>query len=266
MKIERVTFTGADNSVSPEDLVHFQKDYPFVEWGILLSKANEGNRLFPDKKWLDDLVDVANTLGSRLIHGSRPLPMLCGHLCGRWVRELLAGNFTYSEDRKSHFELWHRMQLNFHGEDLRSFRGANWYNLFHLQNWNKQYIFQIDGVNDDIYLTTIRQFPNPNATAPTFKGGVQIINFPSAVPLFDLSGGQGISPESWPKPIAPYCGYAGGLGPDNLSDELKRIEDAVGDSTIWIDFESKVRSDNHKLFDLNKVRKCCEIALPFLKD
>ena len=43
--------------------------------------------------------------------------------------------------------------------------------------------------------------------------------------------------------------YAGGLGPDNLEEELKRIEEVAGDRTIWIDMETKVRSDGDRIFE-----------------
>jgi len=87
-------------------------------------------------------------------------------------------------------------------------------------------------------------------------------------PLFDSSGGRGVLSE-WPKipnhnfgPL--WCGYAGGLGPNNIVDELFKIEEAVGDAEIWIDMESKIRNSNNELdFDLcEKVLKAIE---PFTK-
>jgi len=38
MKINKITITGADDRTKISDLVQLQKDYPFVEWGILFSK------------------------------------------------------------------------------------------------------------------------------------------------------------------------------------------------------------------------------------
>ena len=88
----------------------------------------------------------------------------------------------------------------------------------------------------------------------------------NAVALFDHSGGKGRVPRHWtPIPHQEvFTGYAGGLGPDNLADELKRIHDAVGEATIWIDLETKVRSDDDKVFDLDKVRRCYDIARPYV--
>ena len=82
-----------------------------------------------------------------------------------------------------------------------------------------------------------------------------------AVPLFDLSGGAGILPESWPKAKGEYCGYAGGLSPENLEEQLEKIKCVVDeDQKIWIDVETHVRSSDDKQFDLDKVRKFLEIS------
>lgn len=76
--------------------------------------------------------------------------------------------------------------------------------------------------------------------------------------LFDQSGGRGIEPGAWPKSHATsQCGYAGGIGPDNVLDVLSRI-----DSTdFWIDMESKVRDANDR-FDLDAVERVCQAVWP----
>jgi hypothetical protein len=38
MRLKTVTITGADDAVDPEELLQIQQRYPFVEWGILLSR------------------------------------------------------------------------------------------------------------------------------------------------------------------------------------------------------------------------------------
>ena len=41
--INKVTVTGADDSTSIEEMVTIQKEYPFVEFGILLRKFIENS-------------------------------------------------------------------------------------------------------------------------------------------------------------------------------------------------------------------------------
>ena len=72
-------------------------------------------------------------------------------------------------------------------------------------------------------------------------------------------------PEYWCGPIHIYNGYSGGLGPDNLESELRKIEQVTKpEDEIWIDMETKIRSDDNKTFDLNKVRRCLEIVKPWI--
>jgi hypothetical protein len=83
--------------------------------------------------------------------------------------------------------------------------------------------------------------------------------------LHDLSHGTGLTPNCWPKKIAGInMGLAGGLGPDNLAEQLEKMSESIGDNTIWIDMETKIRSNNDKIFDLEKVEKCLEICKPWI--
>lgn len=68
--------------------------------------------------------------------------------------------------------------------------------------------------------------------------------------LFDASGGRGIAPKSWEKPIYEThpMGYSGGMSPDNVIGNLHQIDKIVPkDSNIWIDAEGKLKSND--LFD-----------------
>jgi phosphoribosylanthranilate isomerase len=81
--------------------------------------------------------------------------------------------------------------------------------------------------------------------------------------LFDASRGKGKTPAKWPTPFPDlYCGYAGGLSPDNLDAELPRIFAAAGDRDFWIDMESGVRTNNE--FDLEKVKRALDTVQRYL--
>jgi phosphoribosylanthranilate isomerase len=77
--------------------------------------------------------------------------------------------------------------------------------------------------------------------------------------LVDASGGRGISPVEWVRPPTDKrVGFAGGLGPDNLEQELPRILDVsrFGD---WIDMETGLRDDDD-WFDVERARAVLEIV------
>lgn len=235
MILDRVTITGADDSVSPTDLGAITDEFPFVEWGILFSGSKQGSSpRYPTRKWLEDLGALASQRTLRL----------SAHLCGSWVREMvLDGQPTFQKEYQNLWPIWQRLQLNFHGQ----YHKASGEFLAALrQGKEKDWIFQHDGVNDDLILGFMNN--------PTIR----------AFPLFDRSGGAGVVPKTWPKPIWSYQGYAGGLGPENLPHELERIKEVVGPERIWIDMETKVRSDDDKEFVLSKVRHCLEISKRFM--
>jgi hypothetical protein len=172
MQIDRVTITGADDSILPESLVRLTELHPYVEWGILLSRSQEGSHRFPSREWMQRLKAIASEV---------PLK-LSGHLCGAWVRELAeGGRFTWLEERPEFVGMFQRIQLNFHAiphrADSHFFRA-----LGHIHD--KQIIFQMDDVNEGLFHTARDQGIN-------------------AVPLFDLSHGMELVPEHWPALSVP---------------------------------------------------------------
>jgi hypothetical protein len=77
--------------------------------------------------------------------------------------------------------------------------------------------------------------------------------------LYDVSFGTGARPGTWPAIGAQqtFCGYSGGLNPDNVADILARL--AVPARTdYWIDMESGVRTGSR--FDLSKCESVCRIV------
>lgn len=246
MKLDRVTITGADGSIRPHQLIELTRKYPFVEWGILVSKAQEGMPRYPTIEWIRDLQTVART---------EPMALSL-HLCGRYVRQLLIGTNEMPAGLADGFE---RIQLNFHAERVEcspiDFARA-------LDQFGKRaFIFQIDEANGNGIFEAMLDD----------RGDVY--------PLFDTSGGAGILPGKWPqamyevaeagqqatdaKPL--YHGYAGGLGPHNLAEQIPLIAKAAGEARFWVDMETKVRSRADRQFDLEKVEACLKLAAPFVQ-
>jgi hypothetical protein len=259
MDISNLTITGADESVDPKDLFSLTLKYPFVEWGILLSKANEGKKpCYPGVDWIYEF--GVQCLRYRVENGEKDSPASC-HLCGKWAEDLIAGGNLFWDERSGWLDRFHRMQINTAGRtiiyndegfiaNLRKITSNPLTNVRHV-------IIQMDGVNDRLY-------------------GLCCDTDLDVSPLFDKSYGLGKLPNEWPKPCVKYqvtkknsivfypspLGYAGGLNPDNLEKQIEIISGRVEPCRpqVWLDMQSGVRSDEGKKFDLAKAEACLKIV------
>lgn len=226
-----ITFTGADDSISPETLLDVAASSSIgvrnVEWGILYSLSNQGAGRFPSLRWIDALVHQITPDG----------PSFALHVCGQAVYDLLAGRGHISELAGS----FNRVQINFRAENhaIEDVRACL------LRNPGTTFITQYNDANRGLWES--------------------LAGIPNHAVLFDASGGRGRSPDTWRHPLPGVpCGYAGGLGPDNLATELPRIHAAAGGSRFWIDMEGKLRDEGDK-FSLVSARRCLDIAGEFLR-
>lgn len=230
MRLTRVTITGADDSTEIGDLQKLSVEFPFVEWAILVSRSQEGRPRFPSRAWTEAFVDLVADADVNVAM----------HMCGAWVRELLTGELKWEELPTGLLAVAKRIQINTHAEPHLS-KMAMISKLS--EQSEKTFIFQWDGVND--HLAYVANSFNLSVNA-----------------LYDSSHGTGILPQKWEsvRHIHIPCGYAGGLGPENLLQELPKIAAAAGHAAIWIDMERRVRTDDDSALDLDKVRRVLEIT------
>lgn len=83
--------------------------------------------------------------------------------------------------------------------------------------------------------------------------------------LFDDSFGEGVAPSTRKAPLFDHAfqGYAGGLSPENVIDELIKIA-KVAKGTIFIDAEGKLKQDGH--FNFDRAEKFVQNALNWQKE
>ena len=240
--LERVTISGADDSISPDSLAALSVEFPFVEWGILVSANNMNSPRYPSRKWMARLQDWSLQQSLRIAI----------HVQGLWLRKLLIGDETeLVSGVGAILGRARRVQLNFHGAILHYNELPFIYAMQRLPIQPKLFLFQIDGCQGAALLARMEHYPHA----------------PDCVPFYDTSHGAGVLPEKWliaERTHARTVGYAGGLGPENVAEQLPLIAKAAG-GHFWIDMEAKVR-DNKRLgiFDLYKVRAVLEICAPFI--
>lgn len=215
-----VTCTGADDGTSIADMASLSERFPFIEWGILFSPSRVGTPRYPSLKWVAALTDVAIKCSMSL----------SAHLCGAYSRDALAANWSWQRALGGASWAFGRVQINC-GHNPEPAIGSL------IREWptSQRVIIQSSNKNRHWVEGMCEDHPN------TFNV------------LFDDSGGRGELARAWPFAIdRTLCGYAGGLGPLNVADELVSIKAASLGHPFWIDMESKVRNANDE-FDLTAV-------------
>jgi len=209
-----VTLTGVDETTSLDSVVELSAQFPFVEWGVLYSpsKAGKGGRYPSVESALQILQFLRENDVSTAVH-----------LCGGGVVGALDGR---DGNALALAELAGRVQLNFN------------------QARQSLDLSTVDALADRLGKPVITQHNQANETVHLHLAS------PFHQVLFDASGGRGTRPEQWPNMLPGIrCGFAGGLGPENVVRELDRIAEASHGYPFWIDMETSLR-DREDRFDL----------------
>lgn len=215
--INKVTFTGIDNKTNLNDLIILQQEYPFVEYGMLISENNTNNDTnprYPSLRILDGL--------------EKGMLNLSLHVCGKLARDIVQYNNWEPVYKMmgTYMDLFSRIQLNVAGTRKIS------KDLTFPED--KDIIIQLTQNKLDIY--------------ETYKEPPHICGFQ------DASGGRGIVSCGWMKTQDIYFGYAGGINEENVLNVIQEIN-AVNSNDFWIDMESSIRTDD--IFDIEICRKIC---------
>ena len=202
-------FCGADDSVEPSLLAAISAQYPWVEWGVLFRPDKAGMPRYASRAWLDRLASA----------NAKRTMLLAGHLCSTRVDEVLSGD--------TNFVAWLHEAIGFRRVQINATKA----------NGSNVDAFGTDA-GADACAAALR---NACAALPQVEFIVQrnsetrplwerlLENMPENMSvLFDDSMGLGVSTTSWPAPppmASPIkFGYAGGLSPTNLKQQLGLIE------------------------------------------
>lgn len=252
INLRYVTITGADDKTEIMDLLDLSARYPFVEWGILFSQSKAGVPRYPSLDWVNELKSLAAAFSAKKTIN------FSSHLCGKWVSDVLEqGEVTFFKNDETLSQLFGRVQLNCYKEKLKEAVASSNFWKAALRLGKPILLGGNYGKSIELDVRKCAQF------------GVSA--------LFDASGGHGKTSSSYREPFTfvkadpekrthsqntMFCGYAGGLGPENIEEELEKISQAVGSNQFWIDMESRVRTaDKTKdILDLGKVEKVLEIV------
>jgi phosphoribosylanthranilate isomerase len=199
------TFTGIDATTDLSRVIAMSKRYPFLEFGILFSFSHsEKDSRYMSPEMVDDVLENL----------SRAEVQTALHVCGSAVSAYIEGDAAVRRPAL----LADRVQLNFSFDKIG----------YSIENIDK-------AISSAPYKIITQHFEkNTDVTTGLKARNHQV--------LFDASHGRGVEVELWPAPIAgKSCGYAGGLGPDNIKREIAKINAVNGRMNSWLDMETKLR-------------------------
>ncbi len=236
MKLKYCSITGADDAVNVAELSTLAEQFPFLETAVLLLPARAGTPRFPKLDWIEEF--------SRTYRGQNTAM----HLCDDGFLGFIAGRPDILEIMRG----FKRIQLNLKFGDVEG-------------KYDPSAL--VDRVRAHPEWQFILQYTEE-------KKGIlsQFHDVPNHAVLFDESAGRGISPESWAAPLpGHFCGYAGGMTPDNIEANIKMIQIVANGHVTWIDMESGVRNTEKQdgvfikdEFSLEKMRRVLEITKPYI--
>jgi hypothetical protein len=304
-RLSALGFCGVDDSVHVDQLLLIAHDFPQVEFGVLFRPDLEGQPRYASAAWVQNLTEAVEgyqrattTTTDTVGHHGQTVPKLAAHLCGSRVTELLYdGDTTFLASIV--IPIFTRVQIN-----ATSVNGVDTSRLddpavharlraITLQFPQIQFILQQNNETAKLCDGMIKiLLDEQNEQSSSISSKRPRIN--NLAMLCDESKGTGLMSSSWPAPTHTSLyetGYAGGIGPDNVTQVLPNILRAVavaGDcdnnndqdhvdqraSSFWIDMESSLRSikNGQDVFDLDKcyqvIDAVCQLGLmakpPFL--
>ena len=241
MPLTFVSLTGADDKVKPAALAALSARYAKAvppEWAILYCHEKEGTARYPSLAWRESFLELS-------------LPFTAAHLCGPQVfRDIL--DPATAQPLIADLSRYGRVQLNINARR---------------PEFTEEEVLVVYRTLHQAGLHLILQHhDNSRRPIEKFLSTLDAASLSRIDLLHDESKGTGTAPEQWPPistvgPVPLRCGYAGGLGPAVLEEELPRINESATAWRDWpyfIDMESGIRTENE--FDLAKVEAVLEFV------
>lgn len=241
MFLKTIVCSGINEKNDVNEAVRFLEDHPCVEFGIQCSPRKASYQT-PRLEWLQELTAK---LGEKQIKGRIALHLnegfvtsFCEGMVPPEIIELLNNDDTIG-----------RLQLNFKiGRE--TFGGKTVPDLIKLQD-------TINSVPMHRIILSASQ-PNLPFIQKAYHQGMKFDV------LFDDSFGEGILPDKRRPPLFEdlFQGYAGGLSPENIVQELNKISQ-VAKKCVFIDAEGKLKDNNS--FSFEKAEKFVQNAMSWNK-
>jgi len=241
MNLRYITCSDPREHLPVPDVISLLKMSPLVEIGIQTSSGTMSQSK-PRKLWFDVLM-------FHVVNNPHPLNVAL-HINYDWCDDLCSGKIPYElgtwlkmRNRRTDGPAIRRWQLNI-GDRTQNFDAASVARLIRSHPEQEFILPYNDKVKSKIEFL--------------YKTGEKFSL------LYDSSYGYGVSPENWNAPvyITHPMGYAGGLSPENVSENLNKISAVTPrDYSTWIDAEGRLMKPGTRQFDIDRARQYVRNAL-----
>ena len=237
-ELKFVTCSGANEFTNISDIVALSERFPIIEWGIQASGkkcAKDSDRF----RWIKEL--------QHFLKDKHQAINLALHLNEDWVDGYTSG--TIPEEVETLLDmrdcnnayLFKRIQLNFKIGRNKDPHFSLLMERLLTHAEGKRFILSFNPSNE----TFIHQM---------YRYGLRDFDV-----LYDSSHGEGITASKWKEPAffddGILQGYAGGLSPDNVANEIAKIRKVIPyNGSFYIDAEGKLKGDDKHL-SLNKCKE-----------
>eukprot|EP00931_Biecheleriopsis_adriatica_P098417 TRINITY_DN72359_c0_g1_i1.p1 TRINITY_DN72359_c0_g1~~TRINITY_DN72359_c0_g1_i1.p1 ORF type:complete len:266 (-),score=63.35 TRINITY_DN72359_c0_g1_i1:12-782(-) len=245
MKLHTVGFCGVDDSVNLQKLEELDAQHAgWLEWGVLLRPDRQGQPRYASMEVLRQLGALARGDGRRL--------RIAAHLCGQDCLRALQGDVARLQELHELIG-FKRLQLNpTCANDASGWEPASAAEGIRAAAAalpDVEFILQLNQETEALFSLLFRD----GSLAPPSNLAV----------LLDASCGLGVAPKAWATPPQDVAsvGFAGGLGPDTILEQLEGIAAACGDERhVWVDMESGIRSKQPEGKDIFDLDRGCRVA------
>lgn len=225
-KLQHITFTGIDARTNFKALCEIQREFPFVEFGVLTSYHwNENGNRYLDPK-------IINSLRGHDLN-------LSLHICGSAARDAALGKWADIDKLVlGNLDIFRRIQIN-----IAERKDCPPFCWIPLHIGQELIIQQRSGDDMSVYEATIKHWCEREKAEDIDPISV----------LLDASGGRGVDTPIKVLHSRGKVGYAGGMNSENVGGKLSYLLEHKDAGDFWIDMESGVRTDDW--FDTEKVIK-----------
>lgn len=258
MNIVKVSMIGANEKLPASDIIDFLRAHPQAEIGIGVSRQ-KGDFKTPRFDYVMSLMEQYNKVYVPGKTGTIALHINGNGRDGKdgWPYRVSQGYFPAALYEMMHFPDM-SIQLNHLGYNFDPIGGSHLVYSFDLKFVPKSRLILSYCDKTAKYIQNVIKEIR----------GWELMDVECDV-LYDTSFGGGKMANKYDAPLYDGVrqGYAGGLGPDNILDELPKIQAAQTNpnAEIWIDAEGKLQNDAKTTLDLTRAEAFYNKIMDFQK-